>query len=1116
MATPELKALRDVPGFQAIFKAVLRAQMKHLMEQVAELTNEESVMLTANVKDGTISHVGSELARGFLEDHEDIKSQFLGFCLKSNDYSRFSTSMADESYEHTESELSAIPLPPEQPAKLPHERQARRAPPPQEQPARQLPQLEEQTVRQPPPPPTYQSSSVDASEPPVMKQFRGFKSLKRYTHGANPESADSFPARNSSLPELSAEDTKFVEREETTEKISTDAGKTYTVQDVTNRENENMDEVHDARERENEVATKEEMDSSVGHEITKQDEHHEKDGTNIEKDADTTVVDMQIDAGDDDDVKADDPENLANIQTPPPPPPGTSGQQAKRRSRRGIVRYHPYPDSTQAKDSISPSIQQEKEVISTNVASGKDSIATERQQGSNPGLPPGIPPDSSPTLTQTKDVLPAQPQQLDSAAIVRPLEKDIITPAKASDNISFVKPLNQYDIVEPTRRETKVSEKDEFDMDFEEDSKTSFDELDPGSSPYIRTVTVASRKTLPSKPKRRSWRGIIRNEEAVKPVDKAKEPSDLDKKTGEDVSEKTDLPKTSSATVAVNIDESKKESTDMDTSTFKESIRRFYSEDRNRHLYTERTSVGANQGDTIEYRKEMSDNEPAVSNVSPKEALERETYVEKPDPVEVSLPVNSRSNTESVKKRDRFAFIRREPIRNQPAAIPSTDTDTDTSKRSRLKSPQTSSSERSSDTIPRYITTQSPVTSSNTIPRYSATQYPATSSDTVPSYSNTQSPATSSNTIPRYSVTQYPATSSDTVPSYSNTQYPATSSDKVSMYSTTSTPVTSSDTIPRFSNIKYPVTSSDTFPRYSTTQSPVNNSNTVQRYSTAQTAVISSDTIHRYSTTQSPVTSSYTEQTERGRYESSQRQTDTDLRSKHDQSAIQSSSSDKIKPPYVESPQFSNKDRHSEIVPRYKTLHAEDTDEVKPTYEESPQLSNRDRHSDTITRDKSSHVEDFDKVKQPQVSNRDRQSDNIPRYKTSQGETRRHTYIESNPASPSSSSVSSESSSSSSDSESSEDENEENKPSPKFKPVQTEESKATDEPEVPAERRKEQEKEKHLDANDPGRKLSPVKNVGGQSIIQAVTADPIAATQSKVAFKLGKKPLLQKPLWENS
>ncbi|WAR18154.1 ZN398-like protein [Mya arenaria] len=54
------------------------------VEQLATQTEEESIILTASVTDGTLSHLGSDSAVGFLEDHEDVKSQFLGYCLKSH------------------------------------------------------------------------------------------------------------------------------------------------------------------------------------------------------------------------------------------------------------------------------------------------------------------------------------------------------------------------------------------------------------------------------------------------------------------------------------------------------------------------------------------------------------------------------------------------------------------------------------------------------------------------------------------------------------------------------------------------------------------------------------------------------------------------------------------------------------------------------------------------------------------------------------------------------------------------------------------------------------------------------------------------------------------------
>ena len=53
------------------------------VEQLSETTGEESILLTASVSDGSLSHLGSESGRSFLEGHEAIKSQFLGHVLKS-------------------------------------------------------------------------------------------------------------------------------------------------------------------------------------------------------------------------------------------------------------------------------------------------------------------------------------------------------------------------------------------------------------------------------------------------------------------------------------------------------------------------------------------------------------------------------------------------------------------------------------------------------------------------------------------------------------------------------------------------------------------------------------------------------------------------------------------------------------------------------------------------------------------------------------------------------------------------------------------------------------------------------------------------------------------------
>ena len=51
--------------------------------QLSEHTGEDSLLLTASVADGSLSHIGSESGKVFLDTHDDIKTQFLGFCLNS-------------------------------------------------------------------------------------------------------------------------------------------------------------------------------------------------------------------------------------------------------------------------------------------------------------------------------------------------------------------------------------------------------------------------------------------------------------------------------------------------------------------------------------------------------------------------------------------------------------------------------------------------------------------------------------------------------------------------------------------------------------------------------------------------------------------------------------------------------------------------------------------------------------------------------------------------------------------------------------------------------------------------------------------------------------------------
>lgn len=82
MTTPEMEMVKEIPGYKVILKAILKGQIQLLVEQLALHTDEESIILTASVADGTLSHLGSVSGKLFLENHEDIKSEFLGHCLR--------------------------------------------------------------------------------------------------------------------------------------------------------------------------------------------------------------------------------------------------------------------------------------------------------------------------------------------------------------------------------------------------------------------------------------------------------------------------------------------------------------------------------------------------------------------------------------------------------------------------------------------------------------------------------------------------------------------------------------------------------------------------------------------------------------------------------------------------------------------------------------------------------------------------------------------------------------------------------------------------------------------------------------------------------------------------
>ncbi|WAR11152.1 hypothetical protein MAR_036228, partial [Mya arenaria] len=70
---------------QAI-KFVIKLQISTLLQQLAE-SGEESVVLTANVLEGTADRLGSLRGTGFLEDHEQLGNQFLSYCAETRRFS---------------------------------------------------------------------------------------------------------------------------------------------------------------------------------------------------------------------------------------------------------------------------------------------------------------------------------------------------------------------------------------------------------------------------------------------------------------------------------------------------------------------------------------------------------------------------------------------------------------------------------------------------------------------------------------------------------------------------------------------------------------------------------------------------------------------------------------------------------------------------------------------------------------------------------------------------------------------------------------------------------------------------------------------------------------------
>lgn len=121
----ELDYIRDLPGYKAILKAVLRSQIQLLVYQLAEHTGAESILLSANVTEGTLSHIGSEAGKNFLSDHIEVKKLFLGHCLDT--YKKQKTEAAKSSSSKENKSLKRLHLssPRTEPYPLPRKRSYR-------------------------------------------------------------------------------------------------------------------------------------------------------------------------------------------------------------------------------------------------------------------------------------------------------------------------------------------------------------------------------------------------------------------------------------------------------------------------------------------------------------------------------------------------------------------------------------------------------------------------------------------------------------------------------------------------------------------------------------------------------------------------------------------------------------------------------------------------------------------------------------------------------------------------------------------------------------------------------------------------------------------------------
>lgn len=82
MKIVDVSSIQNIPGYVEILKFVLKSQIQNLVEQLQDHAGEETLVLSANLTAGTLSHIESDRGQGFLDAREDIKSQFLTHCLQ--------------------------------------------------------------------------------------------------------------------------------------------------------------------------------------------------------------------------------------------------------------------------------------------------------------------------------------------------------------------------------------------------------------------------------------------------------------------------------------------------------------------------------------------------------------------------------------------------------------------------------------------------------------------------------------------------------------------------------------------------------------------------------------------------------------------------------------------------------------------------------------------------------------------------------------------------------------------------------------------------------------------------------------------------------------------------